>query len=233
MNGCVMRKSILLALAPLLLINASCNQTSPEKKLNTSKKPFENQRDTLNLSKDFKPRFEDGDVNAIIEIPAGTLDKWELDKSNGKMQRDFVGNKPRTIEYLGYPGNYGMIPRTMLSKKNGGDGDPLDIIVLGPSVERGSVIKSKVIGVLYLMDQGEQDDKLIAVSADSPLYEINSIVELNEKYKGISEILNLWFVNYKGPGKMESKGFGERNYAIAILKTSIKEYQQNVVVNNR
>ena len=46
--------------------------------------------------------------------------------------------KPREVKYLGYPGNYGMIPRTLLPKELGGDGDPLDVIVLGPAVERGS-----------------------------------------------------------------------------------------------
>ncbi len=180
-----------------------------------------------NLLTDIIPLYEDGDVNAIIEIPSGTTEKWELNKSTGQIQWEMIDSKPRIINYLGYPGNYGMIPRTLLSKEQGGDGDPLDIIVLGGPVERGSVIKCKIIGVLYLVDRGEQDDKLIAISADSPLYDVDNMVEINERYKGITEILHLWFTNYKGPGKMASKGFGDRNSAIKILEAAIIEYQLN------
>lgn len=179
---------------------------------------------TINLLTDVVPRFEDGDVNAVIEIPAGTFEKWELDKSTGKIQWELVDNKPRIVKYLGYPGNYGMIPRTLFSKEKGGDGDPLDIMVLGPPVERGDTIKCKIIGVLHLLDRGEQDDKLIAVSTDSPLYEVNSIDELNEDYEGITEILELWFKNYKGSGKMESKGFGDKNKATDLLEAAINDY---------
>lgn len=228
-----MKKEIVfLVLLSLLFVINSCYQRNPNKILDSSNKSLKSDKDTLNLLTDFIPRFEDGDVNAIIEIPAGTLDKWELDKSNGKIQWELVDNKPRIVKYLGYPGNYGMIPRTLLSTENGGDGDPLDIIVLGASVERGSVIKCKIIGVLYLMDRGEQDDKLIAVSENSPLYEVNSIAELNENYKGISDIIHLWFTNYKGAKKMSSKGFGERNNAIDILRTAINEYQLNSAKHN-
>ena len=124
-----------------------------------------------------------------------------------------------------------MIPRTLLSKKKGGDGDPLDILVLGPPVERGSVLRCKVIGVLYLNDKGEQDDKLIAVSSNSPMYKINSIVDLNDNYKGVGEIVKLWFTNYKGVGKMESKGYGSKEAAIKILNESIKDFQLSETKN--
>ena len=117
-----------------------------------------------------------------------------------------------------------MIPRTLLPKENGGDGDPLDILVLGAPVERGRVLKCKIIGLLYLSDRGEQDDKLIAVSSRSPMYGVNSIDELNQGYKGVTEIVELWFTNYKGPGKMESKGFGNKKEATAMLNEAIHEY---------
>mgnify|MGYP002725490298 CR=1 FL=1 len=209
----------------VLLIIISCESPRTDLNENSNNISLENEQRRTNLLTDYVPVYSDGDVNAIIEIPAGTLEKWELDKSNGQIKWELVNNVPRTINYLGYPGNYGMIPRTLLSKELGGDGDPLDIVVLGPPEERGSVIKCKIIGVLYLMDREEQDDKLIAVSTNSPFYEVVNIDELNEKYNGISEILLLWFTNYKGPGKMTSKGFGDNKDAIAILKTAINEYE--------
>ena len=180
---------------------------------------------TLNFLTDINPLLEDGDVKAVIEIPAGTIDKWELNKSTGQLEWELKDNKPRKVNYIGYPGNYGMIPKTLLPKEKGGDGDPLDILVLGPPVERNHILKCKIIGILYLQDRGEKDDKLIAVSHDSPMYSVNSIKELNDDFKGITEIVKLWFENYKGPGKMISNGFGDRKAGIEILTSAINEYQ--------
>ncbi|MCK5839193.1 MAG: inorganic diphosphatase [Bacteroidales bacterium] len=218
-----------IILAVLLILFYSCTNTYKDKthenKQIISAENSEPIEDSRNLLTAFNPLFEDGNINVVVEIPAGTLEKWEVDKSDGKIKLEHIDGKPRIINYLGYPGNYGMIPRTLLSKESGGDGDPLDVIVLGPPIERGSVVKCKLIGVLYLLDRKEQDDKLIAVLADSPLYHVNSVDELNENYNGITQILQLWFTNYKGPGKMESKGFGDKKMAIDILKSAIDEYQ--------
>ena len=64
------------------------------------------------------------------------------------------------------------------------------------------------------------------------MYGVNSIDELNNNYKGITEIVQLWFTNYKGPGKIESKGFGNKKIAIGILTEAINEYQLNDTKHN-
>ncbi len=171
--------------------------------------------------KGFTSIFKDGDINVAVEISAGTLEKWEVDKSDGKVKLEFKNEKPRIIRYLGYPVNYGMIPRTLLSKELGGDGDPLDVIVLRQPIARGRVVKCKLIGILYLSDGREKDDELIAILPGNPLYEVNNINELNRDFTGITEILQLWFTNYKGPGKIESKGFAGKKEALEILKCAI------------
>lgn len=204
----------------LLIILYSCNNSENIVSKSQTEKP-----QIKNLLTDFIPLYNDGDINVAIEIPAGTMEKWEVDKSDGQTKVEFIDGKKRIIQYLGYPANYGMIPRTYLSKKLGGDGDPLDVLVLGFPIKRSSVVKCKIIGVLYLLDRGEQDDKLIAVMEDTPLYDVNSIQELQEKYNGITDIIKLWFENYKGPGKMKSKGYGEKEIALKILNSAIKEYK--------
>ena len=217
-------KLIFITYFLLTFIFISCNRSKSEELTNIRNSAEEVLKSKVHLLRDITPLFEDGDVNAVIEIPSGTIEKWELNKSTGQVQWELVDNTPRIVNYLGYPGNYGMIPQTLLSKEKGGDGDPLDIIILGPPSTRGGIVKCKIIGVLYLMDRGERDDKLIAVSEDSPLYQVNDMTELNKNYKGISEIIKLWLTNYKGTGKMESEGFGDKKTALAILRDAIDEF---------
>ena len=85
-----------------------------------------------NLLKDYPSKDSFGNVQAVIEVPAGRTEKWEVDKEDGNLKWNFKKGKPRVLKYIGYPGNYGMVPRTLLPKELGGDGDPLDIILLGP-----------------------------------------------------------------------------------------------------
>ncbi|MFQ5823740.1 MAG: inorganic diphosphatase [bacterium] len=179
-----------------------------------------------NFLTDYEPINEDGTINVVIEIPAGTTAKWEVTKPNRALKWDFKEGKPRIVNYLGYPGNYGMVPKTLLPKELGGDGDPLDVIVLGSAVPRGSVVKAKLIGVLKLLDGGEQDDKLIAVLANTPLYDVSNMKELNQKFPGVTTIIETWFVNYKGPGELESNGFGDIDKAKKILENAIKAFNE-------
>ncbi|MBT3365557.1 MAG: inorganic diphosphatase [Nitrospina sp.] len=181
-----------------------------------------------NLLKDWPPKDESGNINAVIEIPAGRTEKWEVDKAEGNLKWDFKKGRPRVLKYIGYPGNYGMVPQTLLSKESGGDGDPLDIILLGPPIDRGEVATAKLIGVLKLEDDGEQDDKLIAIQFNSPLKKADSIEELDERFPGISRIMELWFTNYKGNGEMESKGFGDLEEAEKILNKASMQYQKSL-----
>ncbi len=172
----------------------------------------------------YEPITDDGKIQAIVEIPTGTLDKWEVDKETGYMKWEIRNGSPRVVQYLGYPGNYGMIPKTLLSRESGGDGDPLDVILLGSPVKRGSVVKAQLIGILKLLDGGEQDDKLIAVLDGSPFSEIATIRELNQEFAGVCDIIQTWFVNYKGPGKLESSGFGTKEEALEVLDIAIQAY---------
>ena len=119
-----------------------------------------------------------------------------------------------------------MVPRTLLPKELSGDGDPLDIILLGPPLNRGDVVSAKLIGVLKLLDNGEQDDKLIAVQLNSPLKKSNSLKELDEQFPGIKEILEQWFTNYKGNGKVQSNGFGNLEEAEKILKEASEQFEK-------
>lgn len=173
------------------------------------------------------PTFADKQrVMVVIEIPAGTTEKWEVNKESGLLERDSIDNKPRSINYLGYPANYGFIPQTTLPKSEGGDGDPLDAIVLGELIPQGDVVLCRPIGMLKLLDRNEVDDKLIMVSKNTPFSGINNLEELNDQFPGITTILETWFVNYKGPGKMKSLGFGDQNEAMEMITKAHSSYSK-------
>ncbi|KAL0287403.1 UNVERIFIED_CONTAM: Soluble inorganic pyrophosphatase 1 [Sesamum calycinum] len=100
-------------------------------------------------------------VNCVVEITKGSKVKYELDKKTGMIKVDRV-----LYSSVVYPHNYGFIPRTLCE-----DNDPLDILVLMQEpVLPGSVLRAKPIGLMPMIDQGEKDDKLIAVCADDPEY---------------------------------------------------------------
>lgn len=176
-------------------------------------------RSPKNFLGDYPARAEGELVNAVIEIPAGCCEKWEV-KSDGVMRWDMKDGEPRHVKYLGYPCNYGMVPRTRLGRELGGDGDPLDMLVLGPALPRGSVLAVRVLGLIHLTDGGERDDKLIAVPPDSPLAKARSVAELDELHPGITVILRTWFENYKGRGELQCTGFGDLAAAEAMLASA-------------
>lgn len=177
-----------------------------------------------NFVTDFAALNDDGTINVVVEIPAGTIAKWEVEKGEGSLKWTYENGQPRNVNYLPYPGNYGMIPATLLARENGGDGDPLDALVLGPAVPRGSIVKAKILGVLKLLDNGEKDDKVLAVMEGSPMYEANSLVDLVENYPGVINIVELWFSNYKGEGEMESKGFSDVQMAENVVNSAVRTY---------
>lgn len=154
-------------------------------------------------------------LNAVIEIPKGSKAKYELDKASGLIKMDRI-----LFSSVQYPANYGFIPRSYC-----GDNDPLDILVLGqePAVPL-CIMRAKPIGVMKMVDQGEADDKVIAVHADDPEYShINSLEELPpHRMKEIQR----FFEDYK---QLENKivkieKFFDQAEAFRIIEESFKLY---------
>lgn len=143
---------------------------------------------------------------AVIEIPAGSVQKWQMSKELAGMlewEREedevSVGTRLRTIQYLPYPFNYGALPGTLAAREQGGDGDPYDVLVLGAALPKGVSVNVRVLANLVMIDNGEQDDKLLAVLTDDPLYsDVQSLADLNQQFPGITSIIEIWFRHYKG-----------------------------------
>ncbi len=157
------------------------------------------------------------EVNGIIEIPKNTRAKYELDKESGMLILDRV-----IYSSMHYPANYGFIPRTYCD-----DGDPLDILILTQiEVQPLCIVPAKVIGVMQMLDQGEKDDKIIAVATgDMSVNHLNDTSDLAQHF--VKELQN-FFEDYK---KLENKtvvieDFQDRNTAVAIVEKAMADYQK-------
>ena len=180
-----------------------------------------------NFIRDFNFINQDNYHNAVIEIPSGTNEKWETSKDGKYIELEFKNGKPRIINYLSYPFNYGFIPSTLLSIEKGGDGDPLDIIIYGQrNLTRGTVVSVKVIGMLLIKDQGEIDNKVISVLKGSRFANVKSLDDLEKKYPGILDITNIWFSNYKGI-KIDLDGYVNKKNTIEFIKKTNQEYEKD------
>jgi len=182
-------------------------------------------RGAKNFLTDYPALRKDGTVNMVVEIPAGTTAKWEVSHSGDEMEWELKDGKRRIVHYLGYPGNYGMIPGSLQDPETGGDGDALDVLLLGNALPRGSVVAVRPIGVLKLIDTGERDDKILAVPVEGPLAGIRSLEDLDAELPGARTIVETWFTNYKGPGRMVSNGYAEADVAQATVRDAAAAYE--------
>ncbi len=124
--------------------------------------------------------------NALIEIPLGSKNKYEIDEKTGRIHLDRV-----LYSAMSYPAEYGIIENTLAP-----DGDPLDILVIASEPTfPGCTVPARVLGYLATMDQGKEDYKLISVVACDPRYDnIRRLEDLSDFV--LKEISN-FFQNYK------------------------------------
>jgi inorganic pyrophosphatase len=109
-------------------------------------------RHAAHVWRDTPPRNADGTVNAYIEIPRGERRKWEFDMGANRRAIDRV--LPEAIG--GYPVNYGFVPQTVSY-----DGDPLDVLVLGPPLEGGRFTTGVIVGLMRMEDEKGLDSKVV------------------------------------------------------------------------
>jgi inorganic pyrophosphatase len=202
----------------LILLNACNNSGREENTVNN----------TTNLLHEIAPFTTDSLVNVVIEIPAGTNQKWEVSKVTGQIEwEQITPDSFRVINYLPYPANYGFVPQTLLPQASGGDGDPVDVFVLGESIERGNVVPCKIIGFIEMTDNEEYDSKFIALPIQSHWKKINTLKELNQHYPGAMDILRIWLLNYKGTGKVKILSENDEKHARNSINEANADFLNN------
>lgn len=172
----------------------------------------------MNIWHDVTPeRIATEDFLAVIEIKKGSKKKYELDKATGCIILDRI-----LYTSMQYPANYGFIPRTLSE-----DGDPLDVLVLcNEPIDPLVLVECYPIGVLTMLDGGEQDEKIIAIPFKDPTY--NTYHSIEELPRHLFDEMRHFFSVYKQlEGKTtavdEIKG---REAAIEIINRSIDRYRQ-------
>ena len=154
------------------------------------------------------------EINVFIEIPKGSSVKYEIDKQTGQLVVDrFIYTS------MGYPFNYGFLPNSKAK-----DGDAVDVMVVSSyPVQAGTLLPSRVIGMLEMEDEAGSDNKIIAVPTwkVDPFYSsINTIDDLNDATKNL---IKHFFENYKNiePGKWTKvKNFLDKEAAQKEIEAS-------------
>lgn len=157
-----------------------------------------------------------GLVNVLIEIPAGSKNKYEFDKDMNAFALDRV-----LYSSVQYPYDYGFIPNTLAD-----DGDPLDgMVLIDQPTFPGCVITARPIGMLEMVDGGDRDEKILCVPAKDPRYaEITSIKQISShRLEEIAE----FFRSYKNLEKKvtEILGWQDVDAVSSLVEKCIKAAQ--------
>ncbi len=157
------------------------------------------------------------EVNVLIEIPKGSSTKYEVDKEHGLLMLDrFVYSS------VHYPNDYGFIPQTV-----SGDGDPLDVLIYTEgAVLPQTIAAMRPIGVMKMIDNGQQDDKILGVYAKDP--RTAYIKELKDLPQHTLKEYKEFFETYKD---LENKivkvtAFLGRSTAYKLIKEAIRAYEK-------
>ncbi len=162
------------------------------------------------------------DINVIIEVPIGGEPiKYELDKASGALVVDRFLYTP-----MRYPGNYGFVPHTLSD-----DGDPIDVLICNTRpVVPGAVMNCRPVGVLVMEDDGGQDEKIMAVPANSISRRYDNI----HNYVDLPEItqsqIQHFFEHYKDlePGKwVKIDGWRDSTAAKRMIQEAIERDRQS------
>ncbi len=162
-------------------------------------------------------------IDAVVEIPFRSRNKYEIDKTTGRIRLDRV-----LYSAMGYPTEYGTIEKTLAP-----DGDPLDILILATEpTYPGCIVPSRIVGYLKMKDDGKYDYKLIAVVASDPRYaEIKDIDDVPDFTK--KEIRN-FFENYKQLQDIEVEvgDYYPKEKALELLDKCRDKYIENLKNND-
>lgn len=172
-----------------------------------------------NIWHDISPkRINPDDFICVIEIQKGSKKKYELDKETGFIILDRI-----LYTSTHYPANYGFIPRTY-----GDDGDPLDVLLLcSEPLEPLTLCRAYPIGVISMIDNGRNDEKIIAIPFNDPNY--NMYKTIDQLPKHIFAEMRHFFSVYKN---LENKDTAVdevqgRDKAIAVIESAIDRYIEN------
>jgi inorganic pyrophosphatase len=166
------------------------------------------------------PFMHNGVLHAVIEISAGTSMKQAYDPASGIVRPVLHDGKPRRIGFLPYPGNYGFVPGTLMDPARGGDGRPLDVLVLCDYVPPGTLMAVIPVAVLKLLDAGQRDDKLIAVPYDPALriLPVHDLADLRERYPRVLSLVEEWFTHYDAVQPAQALGWEDKEAALAAVE---------------
>ena len=158
-------------------------------------------------------------LKLLVEISKGDFVKYEYNHEYGVLEVDRVLYGP-----VHYPVAYCDVPQTW----NEDDGDPLDAVVYtSGQILPGSLVTGRVVGVMLMEDNGEEDSKIICVNAKDPRYEhVNDVNDLPPyELKDLQTFMETYKYAQTGPGTVKINGFKGKEEAFALIKEAMDAYK--------
>lgn len=172
-----------------------------------------------NIWHDISPkRITSEDFICVVEISKGSKKKYELDKETGYLILDRI-----LYTSTHYPANYGFIPRTL-----GDDNDPLDVLLLcAEPLEPLTLVRAYPIGVISMIDNGRNDEKIIAIPYDDP--NNNQYDNIDQLPSHVFDEMKHFFQVYKNLEKKETavNEVQDRHEAVKVIEAAINNYIEN------
>lgn len=172
-----------------------------------------------NIWHDISPkRINSDDFICVVEISKGSKKKYELDKETGYLMLDRI-----LYTSTHYPANYGFIPRTY-----GDDHDPLDVLLIcSEKIQPLTLVRAYPVGVISMIDNGRNDEKIIAIPFNDPNY--NQYTNIDQLPKHVFDEMSHFFTVYKNLENKETavNEVSDREAAKQIIDAAIDNYVEN------
>ncbi|MBK8975551.1 MAG: inorganic diphosphatase [Planctomycetes bacterium] len=154
-------------------------------------------------------------VHVVVEIPKGSRNKYELDEASGLFRLDRY-----LYSATHYPGDYGFVPATLSE-----DGDALDALVMvSQPTFTGCLIRARVLGVFRMIDDGDDDEKLLTVPDSDPLFAMYR--DLDDVPPHFLREVEHFFSTYKQleERRVEARGWLRRGDALRVVREAIARF---------
>jgi inorganic pyrophosphatase len=152
-------------------------------------------------------------LQAVVVEPAGTATPLQYNAKTGAFEPEQEAGHDRLVRFLPFPANHGFIPGTLLDSARGGNGQPLEMMLLSPVCTTGTLLEVQPLALVTGSYNNRRIPMIIAVPAkpSERTLDANNLEQFEKRYPAAKQIISLWLRNAEGrPGLNELQWHSEQ-----------------------